>query len=171
MAKKTRRKIDAALKAKIALEAVPPKLAYVTAKFAALAPFAKVAEFLAELLPVGGAVNAGTARNRTRRVRSSACLGRLAKRANWLDCGHVRDVRSAVAARRHVNDLIEYLRANRHALADYGQRRHDGSPISTAFVERAVNEILSKRMIKKAADALEPMDRAALPRRAHRSPQ
>jgi len=29
----------------------------VTAKFAALAPFAKVAELLAELLPVGGAIN------------------------------------------------------------------------------------------------------------------
>ena len=34
-----------------------PELAYVTARFAALAPFAKVAELLAELLPVGGAVN------------------------------------------------------------------------------------------------------------------
>ena len=45
-----------------------PELAYVTAKFAALAPFAKVADLLAELLPVGGAVNAGTVRNRTRRV-------------------------------------------------------------------------------------------------------
>ena len=32
-----------------------PELAYVTARFAALAPFAKVAELLAELLPVGGA--------------------------------------------------------------------------------------------------------------------
>ena len=28
-------------------------------------------------------------------------------------------------------------------------RRHEGLPISTAFVESAVNEILSKRMIKK----------------------
>ena len=45
-----------------------PELAYVTAKFAALAPFAKVAELLAELLPVGGAINAGTIRNRARRV-------------------------------------------------------------------------------------------------------
>ena len=45
-----------------------PELAYVTAKFAALAPFGKVADFLADLLPVGGAVNAGTVRNRTRRV-------------------------------------------------------------------------------------------------------
>ncbi|WP_148043150.1 hypothetical protein [Methylocystis hirsuta] len=47
---------------------IAPELAYVTAKFAALAPFAKVADLLAELLPVGGAVNAGTVRNGTRRV-------------------------------------------------------------------------------------------------------
>ncbi|WOJ91838.1 hypothetical protein RZS28_19130 (plasmid) [Methylocapsa polymorpha] len=80
---------------------------------------------------------------------ASACLGRLAKLANRLDCGHVRDVRSAVAARRHVNDLIEHLHANRHALVNYGRRRNEGLPISTAFVESAVNEILSKRMIKK----------------------
>lgn len=45
-----------------------PELADITAKFAALAPFAKVADLLSELLPVGGAVNAGTVRNRTRRV-------------------------------------------------------------------------------------------------------
>src|SRR5271157_421642 len=47
---------------------IAPELAYVTAKFAALAPFAKVADLLAELLPMGGAINAGTVRNRTRRV-------------------------------------------------------------------------------------------------------
>jgi hypothetical protein len=49
----------------LALEGgVPPELAYVSAKFAALAPFGKVAE----LLPLGGAVNAGTVRDRTRGV-------------------------------------------------------------------------------------------------------
>jgi hypothetical protein len=285
-----------------------PELADITAKFAALAPFAKVADLLSELLPVGGAVNAGTVRNRTRRVgeriarlspagapdpeidavtpavvigldvgylrsrhrrpernfeviagkvlnldgsqhrfafarngdsanefanaivsagvrrgtpatvlsdgdaglwklqrqvmpkamlvldwwhiamrfehalqaarslgagtangylhgypvrdlesakwklwhgRSGSCLGRLAKLTSWFDSLHVREVRGAVAARRHISDLIEYLHANRHALVNYGGRRHDGLPISTAFVESAVNEILSKRMIKK----------------------
>ena len=62
---------------------------------------------------------------------------------------HVRDVRGADVVRRHINDLIEYLDANRLALVNYGRRRHDQLPISTAFVESAVNEILSKRMIKK----------------------
>src|SRR4051794_40585444 len=48
--------------------AVAPELAYVTAKFAALAPFGKVATLLSELLPISGAQNAGTVRNRTLRV-------------------------------------------------------------------------------------------------------
>ena len=45
-----------------------PELAYVTVKFAALAPFGKVAALLSELLPLAGARNAGTVRNRTLRV-------------------------------------------------------------------------------------------------------
>src|SRR4051794_1604381 len=49
-------------------DAVAPELAYVTAKFAALVPFGKVATLLSELLPVSGAQNAGTVRNRTLRV-------------------------------------------------------------------------------------------------------
>ena len=47
---------------------VAPELAYVTARYAALAPFGKVADLLSELLPISGALNAGTVRNRTMRV-------------------------------------------------------------------------------------------------------
>jgi hypothetical protein len=54
--------------AMMATGGIAPELAYVTAKFAALAPFARVADLLSELLPVGGAANAGTVRNRTVRV-------------------------------------------------------------------------------------------------------
>jgi hypothetical protein len=36
-----------------------PELAYVTARYAALAPFGKVAALLSELLPISGAQNAG----------------------------------------------------------------------------------------------------------------
>ncbi len=49
-------------------DAVAPELAYVTARYAALAPFGEVATLLPELLPVSGAQNAGTVRNRTMRV-------------------------------------------------------------------------------------------------------
>jgi len=50
---------------------ISPELAYITAKFSALAPFARVAELLSELLPIGSAANAGTTRNRTMRVGST----------------------------------------------------------------------------------------------------
>ena len=49
-------------------DAVAPELAYSTARYAALAPFGKVAALLSELLPISGAQNAGTVRNRTRRA-------------------------------------------------------------------------------------------------------
>src|SRR3984885_11324053 len=49
-------------------DAVAPELANVTARYAALAPFGKVAVLLSELLPISGAQNAGTVRNRTLRV-------------------------------------------------------------------------------------------------------
>src|SRR5215211_1784070 len=48
--------------------AVAPELADVTARYAAMVPFGKVAALLSELLPLGGAQNAGTVRNRTPRV-------------------------------------------------------------------------------------------------------
>ena len=51
--------------------AVAPELAYVTAQYAALAPFGKVVALLSEFLPVSGAQHAGTVRNRTLRVAAA----------------------------------------------------------------------------------------------------
>src|SRR4051812_5333352 len=48
--------------------AVAPELTYLTARYAALAPFGKVAALLSELLPMSGTQHASTVRNRTRRV-------------------------------------------------------------------------------------------------------
>src|SRR3954467_14850634 len=62
-------------------DAVAPELAYVTAKFAALAPFGKVAALLSELLPLSGAQNAGTVRNRTLRVGQDVVPLRSTKNA------------------------------------------------------------------------------------------
>src|SRR4029434_3224528 len=58
-----------------------PELAYVTAKFAALVPFGKVAALLSELLPMSGAQNAGTVRNRTLRVGQEVVQPHSAKNA------------------------------------------------------------------------------------------
>src|SRR3954449_2332036 len=49
-------------------DAVAPELAYVTSRYAALAPFGKVPVLLSDLLPIHGAQNASTVRNRTLRV-------------------------------------------------------------------------------------------------------
>jgi len=49
-------------------DAVAPELAYVTARYAALVPFGKVATLLSDLLPMSGAQNTGTVRSRTLRV-------------------------------------------------------------------------------------------------------
>src|SRR3954447_20725109 len=50
---------------------------------------------------------------------------------------------------RHVAELLGYLERNRAALVHYAARRRRGEPLSTAFVESAVNEIVAKRMTKK----------------------
>jgi hypothetical protein len=42
-----------------------------------------------------------------------------------------------------------YLERNQGALVHYAARRRRGEPISTAFVESAVNEIVDKPMNKK----------------------
>ena len=49
---------------------------------------------------------------------------------------------------RHVTDLMGYLERNQGTLVHYAARRRRGQPISTAFVESAVNEIVAKRMNK-----------------------
>ena len=49
---------------------------------------------------------------------------------------------------RRVGDLLGYLERNRDALVPYAARRRREEPISTAFVESAVNEIVAKRMNK-----------------------
>ncbi|MGH3339948.1 MAG: hypothetical protein ACRDPL_14135, partial [Propionibacteriaceae bacterium] len=51
--------------------------------------------------------------------------------------------------RRHISELLGYLERNQDMLVHYAARRRHGEPISTAFVESAVNEIVAKRMNKK----------------------
>jgi hypothetical protein len=50
--------------------------------------------------------------------------------------------------KQNVSDLLRYLRANQDSLPDYGERQGEGEPISTSWVESAVNEIIAKRMAK-----------------------
>jgi hypothetical protein len=98
-------------------DALAPELAYVTARYAALAPFGKVAALLSELLPLGGAQHASTARNRTLRVGAEFVQANVAETADrpavraaagggpvvvGLDGGHVRSRHRAEGRRFEV---------------------------------------------------------------------
>ncbi|MGH7868269.1 MAG: ISKra4 family transposase, partial [Candidatus Dormibacteraceae bacterium] len=48
-----------------------------------------------------------------------------------------------------VREFDGYLRANAARIPNYGERRRAGEAISTAFVESTVNQVISKRMVKK----------------------
>jgi hypothetical protein len=48
-----------------------------------------------------------------------------------------------------VREFDSYLRANAERIPNYGERRRAGEAISTAFTESAVNQVISKRMVKK----------------------
>ena len=48
-----------------------------------------------------------------------------------------------------VREFGGYLAANASCIPNYGERRLAGETISTAFVESAVNQVNSKRMVKK----------------------
>ena len=81
--------------------------------------------------------------------RWKGCLTKLANVYRWTETRSIRDIVGAETLRRHLKDLIVYLESNQSALVNYGARRRRGEPISTAFVESAINEIVSRRMVKK----------------------
>ncbi len=62
--------------------AVAPELAYVTARYAAMAPFGKAADLLSELLPVSGTQHASRVRSRTLRVDAAVVQAQAAARAS-----------------------------------------------------------------------------------------
>ena len=50
---------------------------------------------------------------------------------------------------RMLDEFASYISANRFFIPNYGDRWRNGEPISTAFVESAVNQIISRRFVKK----------------------
>jgi hypothetical protein len=51
--------------------------------------------------------------------------------------------------RKAVRAFQTYLTNNRAFIPNYGERYREGKVISTAFVESAVNQVVSKRFVKK----------------------
>src|SRR4051794_39460088 len=106
-----------------------------------------------------GAADASTAHNAVRTLerakwclwhgRWTGCRRKLAALRRWAKRKPIREVAGIGRLQRHVSDLLGYLERNRDALVPYAARRRRGEPISTAFVESAVNEIVAKRMNKR----------------------
>jgi hypothetical protein len=44
---------------------------------------------------------------------------------------------------------MNYVTANLAAIPNYADRQRHGEPIATGFVESAVNQVVSKRLVKK----------------------
>jgi hypothetical protein len=81
--------------------------------------------------------------------RWKRCLVKLAVIWRWSEAKSIGDAAGIETLRRHLRGLTDYLEANQAMLVNYNARRRRSEPISTAFVESAVNEIVSRRMIKK----------------------
>lgn len=48
-----------------------------------------------------------------------------------------------------LKECITYFSRNRNYIVNYGDRFRHGDPIATAFVESAVNQVISRRFSKK----------------------
>jgi hypothetical protein len=81
--------------------------------------------------------------------RWPGCRRKLVALCRWLQRTHICGVAGIGRLEHHVGELLAYLERNQGALVHYAARRRNGEPISTAFVESAVNEIIAKRMNKK----------------------
>ena len=65
-----------------------------------------------------------------------------------------------------VREFGGYLAANAFAIPNYGERYRAGEIISTSFVESAVNQVISKRMVKNSRCAGAPEARTSYCRSA-----
>jgi len=50
---------------------------------------------------------------------------------------------------KHIDELTTYIENNRHIIPNYGERWRYGEVIASSFVESTVNEVVTKRMVKK----------------------
>ena len=81
------------------------------------------------------------------------CRRKLAALSRWAKRTHPHEVAGIDRIQhiqRHVSDLLGYLGRNQDTLVHYAARRRHSEPISTAFVESAVNEIIAKRMTRSS---------------------
>jgi hypothetical protein len=106
-----------------------------------------------------GAVDADRADEATRNLerakwrlwhgRWTGCRRKLAGLYRRTKSKHLHEIAGIDRLQRHVSEHLGYLERNQDMLVHYAARRRRGEPISTVFVESAVNKIVAKRMNKK----------------------
>ena len=58
----------------------------------------------------------------------------------------------SIPAKRLIDNMTEfetYIRNNREFIPNFGERRRQGETSSTAFVESTINQVVSRRFVKK----------------------
>ncbi|EUD07281.1 hypothetical protein HMPREF1564_3809 [Providencia alcalifaciens R90-1475] len=53
------------------------------------------------------------------------------------------------ALQKQLDEIYNYIRNNQMMIPNYGEMRRYGEPVSTAFVESTINEVIARRMAKK----------------------
>jgi hypothetical protein len=66
-----------------------------------------------------------------------------------LECYEGKEAHRVAKVWQALQDFQHYLTVNEPFIPNYGERYRYGEKISTAFVESTVNEVISKRMVKK----------------------
>jgi hypothetical protein len=56
----------------------------------------------------------------------------------------------ATAVQEKLDEFMNYITSNIATIPNYADRYRHGEPIATGFVESAVNQVVSKRLVKKS---------------------
>jgi hypothetical protein len=63
--------------------------------------------------------------------------------------GHVLEGPERRKLARALNELCDYLESNRELIPDYDDRRRHGEAISSSIAESTINQVISRRFVKK----------------------
>jgi hypothetical protein len=56
---------------------------------------------------------------------------------------------AVVSVLKGIEELHTYVERNQEFVSNYGERYRNGEEIASGFVESAINQVVSKRMVKK----------------------
>jgi hypothetical protein len=63
--------------------------------------------------------------------------------------GYAEELPASTKLAKSVRDFYGYIKTNQEFIPNYGERYRYGEAIATGFVESTVNQVVSKRMVKK----------------------